>query len=73
VKRKDFLYLSGMGIGGVLLSRMPALGSPVPPGMPLETVDAALKKKLADIALNNRKREKTMNKRTSRLCLFLDF
>lgn len=41
-----------MGIGGALLRRMPVLGSPVTPGMPLVTVDAALKKQLADIALN---------------------
>src|ERR1700744_405240 len=41
-----------MGLGAGLLSRIPALGSPVPPGKPLETVDAALKKELADIALN---------------------
>jgi TldD protein len=41
-----------MGIGGAMLSRIPVLGSPVPPGMPLETVDVALKKKMADVALN---------------------
>jgi TldD protein len=41
-----------MGIGGALLSGIPALGSPVSPGKPLETVDTALKKQLADIALN---------------------
>jgi len=52
VKRKDFLYLSGMGIGGALLSQIPVLGSPVTPGKPLEPVDVALKKQLADIALN---------------------
>jgi TldD protein len=52
LKRKDFLYLSGLGVGGALLSRIPVLGSPVPPGKPLETVDTSLKKKMADIALN---------------------
>jgi TldD protein len=52
LKRKDFLYLSGLGVGGALLGRIPALGNPVPPGKPLETVDAALKKQMADIALN---------------------
>jgi TldD protein len=41
-----------MGLGGALLSGIPLLGSPVPPGRPLETVDVALKKQLADIALN---------------------
>jgi TldD protein len=41
-----------MGLGGAFLSGIPLLGSPVPPGRPLETVDVALKKQLADIALN---------------------
>ncbi|HVU98108.1 MAG TPA: TldD/PmbA family protein [Puia sp.] len=48
MKRKDFLYLSGMGIGGALLSGMPVLGSPLPDVL----LDPALKKQLADIALN---------------------
>jgi TldD protein len=52
LKRKDFLQLSGMGAGGLLLGRIPLLGSPVPPDKPLETVDTALKKRMADIALN---------------------
>src|ERR1700760_3568699 len=41
-----------MGLGGALLGGIPVLGSPVTPGKPLETVDAALKKQMADIALN---------------------
>ena len=41
-----------MGMGGALMGRMPVFGSPVPPDMPLETVDVALKKQLADVALN---------------------
>ena len=41
-----------MGIGGAFMSRIPVMGSPVPPGKPLETVDVALKKQLADVALN---------------------
>src|SRR5713226_6623556 len=41
-----------MGLGGAMAGRIPALGNPVPPGKPLETVDVALKKQLADIALN---------------------
>jgi TldD protein len=52
MNRKDFLYLSGLGMGGALLSQLPLMGAPVPPGKPLETVDTALKKQLADIALN---------------------
>src|ERR1700749_3925301 len=41
-----------MGAGGLLLGRIPVLGASVPPGKPLETVDAALKKQMADVALN---------------------
>ena len=41
-----------MGLGGAFLSRIPVLGSPVEPGRSLETVDTALKKQMADIALN---------------------
>jgi TldD protein len=41
-----------MGLGGTLLGRSTAWGTPVPPGKPLETVDTALKKQMADIALN---------------------
>jgi len=52
LKRKDFLYLSGMGAGAALLGRTTAWGSPVAPGKPLETVDVTLKKQMADTALN---------------------
>lgn len=52
MKRKDFLYLSGMGAGAALLGRTTAWGSPVAPGKPLETVDVTLKKQMADTALN---------------------
>jgi TldD protein len=54
MNRKDFLSLAGLGMGGALLSQLPlmGMGAPVPPGKPLETVDSALKKQLADIALN---------------------
>ena len=54
MNRKDFLSLAGLGMGGALLSQLPlmGMGAPVPPGKPLETVDTALKKQLADIALN---------------------
>ena len=52
MNRKDFLSLAGLGMGGALLSQLPLMGAPVPPGKPFETVDTALKKQLADIALN---------------------
>jgi TldD protein len=51
LKRKDFLYLSGLGFGGALLGRFPVSGEFRTPGrMPI--ADAAQKKQLADIALN---------------------
>lgn len=60
MKRKDFLYLSGLGLGGAMLSKIPVLGASIAPGMSrphpglagLRDADAAIKKQLADIALN---------------------
>jgi len=52
MKRKDFLSLAGMGMGGVLLSRIPVLGSTTRPRTGTSWIDAGIKKQLADIALN---------------------
>ncbi|MFD0793260.1 TldD/PmbA family protein [Mucilaginibacter litoreus] len=52
MKRKDFLYLTGMGISASMLSRFTAMGSPVVPGTALRDVDVAIKKRMADVALN---------------------
>ncbi|QJD97477.1 TldD/PmbA family protein [Mucilaginibacter robiniae] len=52
MKRKDFLYLTGMGFGGAMLSRIPVIGSPIAPEAALQGVDVALKKRMADVALN---------------------
>ena len=52
MKRKDFLYLTGMGFGASMLSRIPVFGSPVQHNGILNGADAALKKKMADVALN---------------------
>ncbi|MHA4806735.1 TldD/PmbA family protein [Flavitalea flava] len=58
MKRKNFLYLSGMGLGAAMLGRLPAPGSSGPYGssLPFQTYlsgpDTAQKKQLADIALN---------------------
>lgn len=52
MKRKDFLYLTGMGFGASMLSRIPVLGSPIKHGSILQGADKALKKKMADVALN---------------------
>ena len=52
MKRKDFLYLTGMGFGATMLSRIPVFGSPLQPHGILNGADNALKKKMADVALN---------------------
>ncbi|GAA4328672.1 TldD/PmbA family protein [Mucilaginibacter gynuensis] len=41
-----------MGVSSALLSRLPAMGHPVPPDAHLQQVDVAIKKQLADVALN---------------------
>jgi len=52
VKRKDFIYLSGMGIGALLLQDLAALGNPIDPLQAMDGVDVKIKKELADAALN---------------------
>jgi len=52
LKRKDFLYLTGMGFGAAMLSRVPVLGSPLIQGTVMRGVDTAMKKQMADVALN---------------------
>jgi TldD protein len=41
-----------MGLGAALSGSIPVFGSPVHPDKPLDVVDVALKKQLADVALN---------------------
>ncbi len=52
MKRKDFLYLSGMGIGAAMLSRIPVIGSPIHGETFLPSLDVSVKKQIADAALN---------------------
>ena len=52
MKRKDFIYLSGMGIGALLLQDLAALGNPIDPLQAMDGVDVKIKKELADAALN---------------------
>lgn len=52
MKRRDFIYLTGMGIGASMLTNIPVMGKPVPLDAALNPVDAALKKRMADVALN---------------------
>ncbi len=52
MKRRDFIYLTGMGVGASMLTNIPVMGKPVPLDAALNPVDAALKKRMADVALN---------------------
>ncbi|RYC70897.1 TldD/PmbA family protein [Spirosoma sordidisoli] len=53
MKRREFMQLSGAGIGGLMVAGIPVLGNTVAPERLLEPgADAAAKKRLADVALN---------------------
>ena len=53
MNRKNFLYLTGMGVGGAMLGGIPVLGSPISAEAAMQGgVDVALKKRMADVALN---------------------
>ncbi|HEX2847494.1 MAG TPA: DNA gyrase modulator, partial [Chitinophagaceae bacterium] len=53
MKRKDFIRYTGMmGLGSLIVPQMPAFGRSIDPAEALQGVDAALKRELADVALN---------------------
>jgi len=52
LKRRDFIYLTGMGATAAMMPGIPVIGKPIDPERMLETVDPALKKQMADVALN---------------------
>lgn len=52
MKRRDFIYLTGLGATAAMLPRIPVMGRPIDPQRALETIDVSLKKQLADVALN---------------------
>jgi TldD protein len=53
MRRRDFIQLSGLGMSALMGSSIPVLGNVVSLNHLLEPrADAALKKKLADVALN---------------------
>jgi TldD protein len=52
LKRRDFIYLSGLGAAASMMPGIPLMGNTIDPSRALETVDVALKKQLADVALN---------------------
>jgi TldD protein len=52
LKRRDFIYTSGVGAAAAMLANIPGMGHPIAPEKALEFVDVGLKKQLADVALN---------------------
>jgi TldD protein len=55
LKRREFVQLAGLGIGGMLMT-VPLMGNPIPVEALLDVpLDAAQKKQLADVALNTAK------------------
>ncbi|MBX2913713.1 MAG: TldD/PmbA family protein [Cyclobacteriaceae bacterium] len=52
MKRRDFIYLTGMGAAASMIPAIPVIGNPIDPAKALERVDVALKKRMADVALN---------------------
>lgn len=52
MKRRDFIYLTGMGATAAMIPGIPIMGNPIAPERALEHIDVTLKKRMADIALN---------------------
>jgi TldD protein len=52
LKRKDFIYYTGLGLGSLILPKTSLFGRSIDPAEALQGVDAALKRELADVALN---------------------
>ena len=52
MKRRDFVYLSGIGFGAAMLQTIPVFGRGISIEEVLIPVDPALKKRMADVALN---------------------
>lgn len=52
MKRRDFIYLTGLGAAGAVLPAIPVWGKEISPERALEYVDPAAKKIMADVALN---------------------
>lgn len=50
--RRNFLQLSGLAMGSAMLPGIPIIGRDIHPEAALEKIDPALKKRMADVALN---------------------
>jgi TldD protein len=55
LKRRNFIYLSGIGAGALMLPELSVFGNPIEQQQALEPVDPRIKKELADVALNTAK------------------
>lgn len=52
MKRRNFIYLSGIGIGASMLQSVPGFGREISMEEALIPIDVSLKKRMADVALN---------------------
>lgn len=52
MKRREFIYLAGLGASAAMLPGIPVMGREIAPGQLIEGVDPSLKKRMADVALN---------------------
>jgi TldD protein len=52
LRRRDFIYLSGIGASALMLPNMPAFSRSIDPLEALNGVDSSIKKALADVGLN---------------------
>lgn len=52
MKRRDFVYLTGMGAAAAIMPSIPVWGNDVPLDAALDRIDPALKKRMSDVALN---------------------
>jgi TldD protein len=55
LKRRNFIYLSGIGAGALMLPDLSAFGRQIDQSQALDTVDVRIKKELSDVALNTAK------------------
>src|ERR1700749_1373522 len=51
MRRRDFIYLTGLGASVMMLPDLKAFGNPVDPSQLLDGIDVKVKKELADAAL----------------------